>query len=126
MTPAQNSPKLTETALAGSKSVALPKRLNFTKNLLDRIQTPAGTQRSYYYDTRTRGLALAVNPGGKKTFILYRKVQGRPERITIGAYPDLTIDQARKKTDELNGLIARGENPAERKRVVRDEMTLQE
>jgi integrase len=74
----------------------------------------------------TRGLALAVSPAGKKVFVLYRKVARRPERITIGPYPDLSIEQARKRADELNGAIARGENPAAKRRIVRDEMTLGE
>ena len=69
---------------------------------------------------------LAVSPTGKKVFVLYRKVDRRPERITIGPYPDLTIEQARNRADELNGAIARGENPAAKKRIVRDEMTLGE
>jgi integrase len=56
--------------------------------------------------------------------VLYRKVEGRPERITIGPYPDLTIEQARGKASELNGAIARGENPASKRRVVRDDATL--
>jgi hypothetical protein len=54
------------------------------------------------------GLAMAVSPAGRKTFILYRKIAGRPERITIGLYPDLSIEQARGKASELNSVIAQG------------------
>jgi integrase len=57
---------------------------------------------------------------------LYRKISGRPERIALGLYPDLSVELARKKAAELNGLIANGENPAAQKRQVRDEMTLKE
>jgi integrase len=57
-------------------------------------------------------------------FVLYRKIAGRPERITIGLYPDLSIEQARDKADELNGAIARGENPGDTRRRVRGESTL--
>ena len=73
-----------------------------------------------------RGLAIAVSPLGKKTFILYRKVAGRPERITIGPYSDLSIEQARRRAEQMNADIAMGENPAAHRRAVRDEMTLAE
>jgi integrase len=44
--------------------------------------------------------------------------------VTIGPYPDLTIDQARGEAARLNGAIARGENPASKRRLVRAEATL--
>jgi integrase len=67
-----------------------------------------------------------VSPLGKKTYILYRKITGRPERITIGPCADLSIEQARKRAEEMNGAIALGANPAAKRRTVRDEMTLGE
>jgi integrase len=108
----------------GSKPVA--RKFNFTKKLVASLPLPTNGQRAYYYDTATRGLALAVSPAGKRVFLLYRKVEGRPERITIGPFPDLSIEQARGKAAELNGAIARGENPASKRRLVRDAATLGE
>lgn len=125
----QHTPKDTEFATAGSTSVArqeLRRKFNFVKKTLDKLPLPTNGQRAYFYDSTTRGLAIAVSPAGKKVFVLYRKVAGRPERITIGVYPDLTIEQARGKAAELNGAIARGENPASNRRLVRDEDTLDE
>ena len=58
-----------------------------------------------------RNLKLAVYPSGVKTFILYRKVQGTPERIKIGRFPDLTIEQARTEAQRLTSLITLGQNP---------------
>ena len=121
---AAQSPKLLKFAAQGSKLVA--KRFNFTKKTLDQLSSPENGQRAYHYDTNVRGLAMAVSPAGRKTFILYRKIAGRPERITIGLYPDLSIEQARGKASELNAVIAQGENPAAQKRQIRDEMTLKE
>ena len=125
----ENSSKSLEIATLGSTQVAKrtePKRFNFTKKFIEKAKPSGNDQRAYYYDETTRGLALAVSPAGKKVFVLYRKVAGRPERITIGPYPDLTIEKARKRADELNGEIAQGDNPAARRRVIRQEMTLRE
>ena len=101
-------------------------KLNFTKKALTELRPPGGSQRAYYFDKTVRGLGLAVTPGGRKSFILYRKIQGRPERISIGPFPDLSIDQARGMASELNSRIARGENPAEEKRAVGQRATLGE
>jgi integrase len=71
-------------------------------------------------------LALAVTHAGSRSFYLYKRVHGRPERIHIGGFPDLTVEQARRKAAELCGDIARGENPAGRRRKARGAMTLGE
>lgn len=77
-----------------------------------------------YHDQTKRGLKLIVHPSGIKTFILYRKIKGRPERITIGRFPDITIENARKKVDEYNAKIANGVNPNQEKRALRAEIRL--
>ncbi|MDQ3564749.1 MAG: tyrosine-type recombinase/integrase [Pseudomonadota bacterium] len=78
----------------------------------------------YYYDATLKGFALAVGAGGSRTFYVYRKVQGRPERFKLGRYPDLTPEQARRAAEDYIGRIARGNNPAEEKRSVRAEDSL--
>ena len=56
--------------------------------------------------------------------MLYRRIQGKPERIKIGRHPDVTIDQARKTVAALNADIAQDLNPAESMRARRTEITL--
>ncbi len=80
---------------------------------------------TWYQDIKTTGLKVGVGTRGK-TFYLYRKIKGRPERIKIGAFPDLTVEQARKKATEMNALIAQGINPADQKRSSKAEMTFAE
>lgn len=82
-----------------------------------------GVKRVYYADTQTRGLRLAVYASSAKSFLLYKKVQGRPERIFIGQWPDVTVEQARKQADQMNGQIAQGINPADARRQTRLEGT---
>lgn len=98
----------------------------FTKKQIDAIGLPHDGRRDYYFDTQVRGLQLAVYPTGRKSFYLFRKIKGRPERILIGPYPDLSIEQARGKASEFNAAIARGENPADERRKLNNEATLQE
>jgi integrase len=121
-------PKYSQNATHGSKLVAkqVARKFAFTERRIAKLPRPTNGQRAYYYDSATRGLAVAISPLGKMVFVLYRKVAGRPERVTIGPVSDLTIEQARGRAYEMNGIIAMGGNPAEERRSVRAEMTLQE
>ncbi len=98
-------------------------KLNFIKKSLAALRIPA-KKIAVYHDTTKQGLKLLVRPTGIKTFVLYRKIQGRPERATIGRFPEVTIEQARKQVDILNAKIASGINPNEEKRGLRPEMTI--
>lgn len=116
---------LNGSALVALKGRAMPnKKINFTKGALADLPTPSPGKREYYYDTKTRGLGICVSPTGKKTFIVYRKINSRPERITIGDIKDFSIEQVRGRADEINALIAKGENPAQRHRLTKTEITL--
>ena len=81
-------------------------KFNFTKAFLQVLPLPPTNKRSYYYDTKVRGLGIRVLASGIKTFIVYRWANGKPDRVTLGRYPDLTIEQARKKAAEINAVIA--------------------
>jgi integrase len=98
-------------------------KFNFIKKSLMAAQAVGG-KITVYHDTTKQGLKLLVRPTGIKTFVLYRKIKGRPERITIGRFPEVTIEQARNQVDALNAKIAVGINPNEEKRGMRTEMML--
>ena len=98
-------------------------KFNFTKIAIETLPAPEKGWK-YYYDLKVQGLGIGIGSTGKKSFILYRKINGSPERITLGRYPDLTIEQARGKASEINSDIAIGLNPADIVRTSRLEMTL--
>jgi len=101
-------------------------RLNFTKRALESLPLPEPGKRATYHDAKIRGLILRVTSQGTRTFQVYRKVNGRPERVTIGTFPGVTVEQARKQAAEVNATIAKGENPNAKRRALRAEMTLHE
>lgn len=101
-------------------------RINFTKAALNALPIPAPGERATYRDLKTPGLQVRITSTGVKTFTVFRKVNGKPERITLGRYPGLTPEQARKKAAEINAQIAKGENPAEKRRTDKAEMTFAE
>jgi integrase len=106
---------------------AAPRRFHFTDKRLRALPLSTNGQRAYFYDDEVRGLGIAVSPRGKRSFVLYRFVAGRPERVQMGVFPDdLSVDQARRLATQMNAAIAQGKNPAAERRAVRDEMTLGE
>ena len=61
------------------------------------------------------GLLLEVLPSGTKTWRFKYHLNGKREKVTIGAYPAYTIKQARDRHEELRALVERGESPAKAK-----------
>lgn len=101
------------------------KKFNFTKKSIERLPIPESGKREVYHDTETQGLQIRVT--SVKTFFVNRRIKGgNPERITIGRYPDITIEQARRKTKEIIYEIAEGKNPAEVKRIGKAELKFSE
>src|SRR4051812_43463045 len=74
-----------------------PRRFHFTERRIASLDPPKNAKRAYYYDDEVRGLAVAVARGGKKVYLLYRFVNGRPERIPIAACGDFSVQQARAR-----------------------------
>lgn len=100
------------------------RQLNFTKANIDGL-TPPTSSRDYYNDTKVRGLQLQVTPTGAKTFFLYGRINGKPVRYRLGAYPALTPEGARTKADVERGRVAKGVDiRAERKADERKKVTL--
>ncbi|OIQ90431.1 putative prophage CPS-53 integrase [mine drainage metagenome] len=84
-------------------------------------------QRTVYHDAKTTGLQIRVTSTGVKTFSLFRRIKGGlPERMTLGRFPDMTIEQARKLAARVNSEIEEGSNPAEVKRSLKGEPTVSE
>lgn len=96
-------------------------KINFTKDELDGLPLPAAGQRATYHDhggaKSVNGLQIRVTSRGVKTFSVFKRAAGgAPERVTLGKYPDITIDQARKKALAAINKLAQGESPSESKR----------
>ncbi|PTQ88600.1 phage integrase family protein [Nitrosomonas nitrosa] len=90
-----------------------PQRI--TKSYVDRLSTPA-TGQAFVRDTELKGFAVRVTSSGAKSFILEKRIDGKVKRLTLGRYPELTVEQARKEAHKLLGHIAVGRNPAAEKK----------
>lgn len=104
----------------------MTKNESLTKSYIEALPLPAQGKRKYYHDGKVRGLAICITGSGSKTWYLYRWVLGKPQQVRIGEYPGLSIEQARKRAEELNARIAQGEDPADNARRRKAEWTFGE
>ncbi|MDH0707046.1 integrase family protein [Pseudomonas sp. GD03862] len=106
--------------------------VNFTQVALNGLPLPAPGERAVYHDfggsQSVSGLEVRVTSTGVKTFSVFKRVAGgKPERVTIGKFPEVSIDQARKKAKAIIADLAAGVSPSETKREARVQgMTLAE
>lgn len=89
---------------------------SFSKTVLKGLPNADKGKRYYAYDTRVNGLGIAVTGTGTKSFFVYRKINGKPRRVTLGRFPDLTPEMARKEAQKVIGKIASGIDPVAEKK----------
>lgn len=94
-------------------------KFRFTKKALEQLPTPEKRQR--VRDEGVSGLVLDLTPGGSRTFRVYKKIKGQPSPVTVtlGKFPNLSIEQARKQAVEAIHQISDGVNPNEEARAAR-------
>ncbi len=100
--------------------------IKFTKKEIESLPIPAPGVRVDYRDTETSGLQLRVTSKGVKTFSFLRRIKGSLERITLGRFPEVTLEQARDNITLIRAEIVKGSNPAKAKRAHREEPTFSE
>ena len=81
------------------------------------------------WDDKLTGFGVRVQPSGTKSFIVnYRPGDGGRKapnkRIVIGRFGRITVDEARRKVQDLLGRVARGEDPADERTEARGVPTL--
>ncbi|WP_438865443.1 Arm DNA-binding domain-containing protein [Neptunicella sp.] len=94
-------------------------KFRFTELALEKLAIP--NKRIRYHDTQMPGLILDAQTSGKKVFRVYKKLPGtqKPLSVTIGGFPSVPLEQARKQARKAMADIAEGMNPNDSKRYFR-------
>jgi integrase len=82
-------------------------RFSFTAARLAAVATP-DTGAVQVYDDTTPGLAMRVTKAGARTFVLFRRFNGRTVRMKLGTLGSMSIPDARKAAQQISGKAAAG------------------
>lgn len=106
----------------------MPATIRFTKRALEALPPAPAGKRDIYVDDKAAGLELRVTATGAKTFSLLRRVRGgKLERVTLGRFPIVTVEQARKAADAARVVQSEGKSVnAKRKAEQAQSVTLAE
>lgn len=64
------------------------------------------------------GLSLLVSPAGSKVWYLRKRVDGKEQMISLGAYPAVSLADARRAAEEVGARLAMGLPPKEEPKPV--------
>lgn len=89
---------------------------NFTQNRIKDLPPAPLKKRVEYFDSDCKKLICRVSDKGTKTFAVLKRVGNTSTRITLGQYPDLSVNDARAKARQILVELSNGINPTEEKR----------
>lgn len=80
----------------------------------------------FTWDEDLPGFGVRVYQSGRKSYLVQYRVGRRTRRLTLGLHGALTPEAARREAKIKLGEIAKGEDPAETRKVDRQGMTIRE
>lgn len=86
------------------------RRINFTKKTLEELPVNPDKDETYF-DTKVDGLYLVIRIGGSKVFWMRGILLGVQKKFKVGDFPDLSVENARKRAEEFKGKLAIDQNP---------------
>ncbi len=87
--------------------------------LTDIIIANAPLRDSAYKLASEKGLYLLVNPNGSRYWRFDYRFEGKRKTLSMGVYPEISLDIARTRRDEARELLAQHINPAEVRKQAR-------
>jgi len=91
-------------------------KVKLTEKLLEHTQCPSDKRTINLIDTETHGLIVELRANGTGTFYLrYNDLRGKRRHYRLGRTTALSVADARKAAQRVNGQIAMGIDPQEEK-----------
>jgi len=100
-------------------------KINFKKKTLDELPLSPHGQRIEFFDEQQQNLIIRVSHLNK-VFYVRRKVATQDQKIRLGPYPEISIEQARKKALAVLTEFAEGRHPKQVAKTIKGEPTVGE
>jgi integrase len=95
-------------------------RVKFTNRFVEKKTPPSqGQKQADYWDADTPGLGLRIGHGGRRTFHIIVRINGKQRRYNLGIYPEMTLKEAREAAIRVRGDARKGIDPKEREQEER-------
>lgn len=107
----------------------MSRRFVFTKTSIDNLPAHdrnSPSREAEYADAECTGLHLRVSKGGRKFFQHRYRFLGRKKCITIGEFPHISVQIARRTVGEHRALLSKDIDPADERTQRRNDLTLTE
>lgn len=101
-------------------------KLKFTKTALLALPLPDAGKRLAVYDTEIPKLAMRITSAGSRAFYIVKRTGANMAWVKLGAFPEMTVEQARAEAQKILAEFATGANPAAARRALREEPTFAE
>lgn len=75
-----------------------------------------------YTDDQTKGLHLWVKPNKQRYWIFRYTIDGKRQNMSLGAYPEISLKQARQKAIKARNEVNSGINPISQKKSAREQI----
>jgi len=82
-----------------------------TEKMIDRIATPDAGKRTEVFDKYAPGLAMRVASSGVKSWVMHYRFDGKLVKQTLGRWPQLTVDEARREARTIRDNAEAGVDP---------------
>jgi integrase len=84
-------------------------KIKLTKAAIEKLETPS-SGRIFVYDSSITGLCICLTSANTRTWYLYKKVNGKPVRLKLGRFPEVSPEAAKTLAMEAAGRMAGGED----------------
>lgn len=86
--------------------------MKLTQKTIESLTIPEGKRDHIFADSEIAGFGFRVRAGGSQTWTFQYKQGSRQRRITLGSFPAMRAEQARRVAGELHAKVRLGQDPA--------------
>lgn len=92
--------------------------IKITRQAVERLPKAPGPGPAYYFDEVLKGFAVRVSPQGVKAFVVQGRAGGKLHRRSLGRWPTVSPEDARKRARAVLDVMAGGDAPVNRRELV--------
>lgn len=92
-------------------ALILMNKFKFTKSSLNLLEHPSHTR--VYWDDSLPNFGLRIQPTGKITFFVQTRYQRKPAKATVGYYPLMSPEEARREALVHINALRQGQHPSQ-------------